>query len=247
MSLGFIPRRSGQLRFSPLRTRALPRCGASLYVAGLCLASPLAAAFDSGSADTLTDVIVTSTKIETPAQYSTQSVTVITEDEIKEKNYTDTTEILRQTTGIQFNQAGGPGQFNYPKLRGFGSGHFLVVVDGVKINEGLSPGVGNFLGQIDPKLIEKIEILRGPKRIFTVPTARRASSPSPPKARSPANIRNSRPNTARWTGKKATVRCAARRGISAIRSISPTPTATASTITKPTGIFRPDQTRLPVG
>ena len=37
------------------------------------------------------------------------------------------------------------------------------VVDGVKINEGLSPGAGNFLGQIDPKLIEKIEILRGPQ------------------------------------------------------------------------------------
>lgn len=163
MSLGFIPRRSGQSRFPSLKSGVLPRCGAGLCGASLCLASPLAVAFDSGSGDTLTDVIVTSTKIETPAQYSTQSVTVITEEEIKEKNYTDTTEILRQTAGVQFKQAGGPGQFNYPKLRGFGSGHFLVVVDGVKINEGLSPGVGNFLGQIDPKLIEKIEILRGPQ------------------------------------------------------------------------------------
>ena len=129
----------------------------------LCFAPQIAAAFDGNtSTELLPEVMVTSTKIEVPVQYSTQSVTIITEEEIKERNYTDTTEILRQAAGIQFKQAGGPGQFNYPKLRGLGSGQFLVVVDGVKVSEGLSPGVGNFLGQIDPKLIERIEILRGP-------------------------------------------------------------------------------------
>lgn len=112
---------------------------------------------------TVDEVVVTATKIERPARYVTDSVTVITAEEIRERNFTDTTEILRQTAGIAFKQAGGPGQFNYPKVRGFGAGHFLVVVDGVKINEGLFPGVGNFIGQIDPKLIERIEILRGPQ------------------------------------------------------------------------------------
>ena len=136
--------------------------GGALGLLGLI--SPLAAAFDNDSAtDALPELMVTASKIETAAQNSTQSVTLITEEEIRERNFTDTTEILRQATGIQFKQAGGPGQFNYPKLRGFGSGQFLVVVDGVKISEALSPGVGNFLGQIDPKLIEKIEILRGPQ------------------------------------------------------------------------------------
>jgi outer membrane cobalamin receptor len=45
--------------------------------------------------------------------------------------------------GIQFKHVGGPGQLDYPKLRGFGSGHFLVLIDGVKVAEGLSPGVGH--------------------------------------------------------------------------------------------------------
>jgi outer membrane cobalamin receptor len=135
----------------------------SVSVLGMGFSGHVSAFDYSSSADVLDEVVVTATKIETLAKDVTGSVTVITEEEIKEKNFTDTTEILRQAAGIQFKQAGGPGQFNYPKLRGFGSGHFLVVVDGVKINEGLSPGVGNFIGQIDPKLIEKIEILRGPQ------------------------------------------------------------------------------------
>jgi outer membrane cobalamin receptor len=152
---------------------------------------PLAAAFDNDSAtDALPELMVTASKIETAAQNSTQSVTLITEEEIRERNFTDTTEILRQATGIQFKQAGGPGQFNYPKLRGFGSGQFLVVVDGVKISEALSPGTGNFLGQIDPKLIEKIEICAVRKRTFMVPTARRASLRLPLKALYPALILN---------------------------------------------------------
>jgi vitamin B12 transporter len=113
-------------------------------------------------AQQLDEVVVTATKIERPARYITDSVTVVTEEEIERQSFTDTTEILRQTAGVQFKQAGGPGQFNYPKLRGFGSGNFLVVVDGVKVNDGLDPGVGNVLGQIDPALIERIEVLRGP-------------------------------------------------------------------------------------
>lgn len=159
MSLGFVP-----VYLQSLKSGPLPRCGAGLCLAGLCLASPLAVAFDTDSTtDTLPEVTVTSTKIDVPAQYSTQSVTIITEEQIRERNFTDTTEVLRQLGGVQFKKAGGPGQFNYPKARGLPSAYFLVVVDGVKINEGLSSGVGNFIGQINPRLIERIEILRGPE------------------------------------------------------------------------------------
>jgi vitamin B12 transporter len=109
------------------------------------------------------EVLVTATKIARPVHYITDSVTIVDEEEIKRQNFSDTTEILRQTAGIQFKQAGGPGQFNYPKMRGLGSGQFLVLIDGVKVNEGVNAGVGTLLGQIDPSLIESIEVLRGPQ------------------------------------------------------------------------------------
>ncbi len=109
------------------------------------------------------EMVVTGTKIKKNIVNLTDSVTLITGEMIKENNFTDLTEVLRFTPGVEFKQAGGPGQFNYPKLRGFAQGHFLVVIDGVKINEAMSGGIGNLLGQIDPKIIEKIEILRGPQ------------------------------------------------------------------------------------
>jgi vitamin B12 transporter len=170
MLFGFILRHSWRLRVRLLKT-CLPQWHTFL-LASFCLISPWAAAFDNESttdmrtdtdADTMSDVIVTSTKIDIPAQFSTQSVTIITEDQIKDGNFSDTTEVLRQLGGIQFKKAGAPGQFNYPKARGLPTAYFLVVVDGVKINEGMSSGVGNFIGQINPKLIERIEILRGPE------------------------------------------------------------------------------------
>ena len=115
------------------------------------------------TATTLSQVVVTATKINQTAEHITDSVTVINEEEIELKNYTDVTEILRLTPSVEFKQAGGPGQFNYPKMRGYGQGHFLVLINGMKINQAYNAGVGSFIGQLDSKLLESVEILRGPQ------------------------------------------------------------------------------------
>ncbi len=110
------------------------------------------------------DVVINATKLDKSLTNLTQSVTVITEEDIKEKSYSDLTEVLRHSAGIEFKQAGGPGQFNYPMLRGFNSSsNLLIVIDGVKINKASSGNVGHLVGQIDPSNVEKIEILRGPQ------------------------------------------------------------------------------------
>ncbi len=114
-------------------------------------------------AHALSDVVVKASKMEQKIEEMTDSVTVISEQEIKEKGFTDLTEVLRYTPSVEFKQAGGPGQFSYPKIRGFGQGHFLMLVNGMKVNEGYSAGVGNFIGQLDTVLLENVEILRGPQ------------------------------------------------------------------------------------
>ncbi len=112
------------------------------------------------------EVVVSSTKLEKSLTDLTQSVTIIGEDEIELKGYTDFTEIMRGQAGLEFKQTGGPGQFNYPKMRGFSSSAILVVVDGVKINQASSGSVDHLLGQIDPTSIERVEILRGPQAVL---------------------------------------------------------------------------------
>ena len=112
------------------------------------------------------EIVVTSTKLEKRITDLTQSVTIIDEERIALNAYTDFTEMLRETAGIEFRQAGGPGQFNHPKMRGFGTSAILVVLDGVKINEASSGGIGHLIGQIDPSSIERVEILRGPQAVL---------------------------------------------------------------------------------
>lgn len=109
------------------------------------------------------EMVVTSTKMERKPEHMTDSVTLITEEELQLKGYTDTTEILRLSPSVEFKQAGGPGQFNYPKMRGYKEGHYLVLVNGMKINEAYNAGVGNFIGHLDTDLIQSVEILRGPQ------------------------------------------------------------------------------------
>lgn len=112
------------------------------------------------------EIVVSSTKLDKSLTDLTQSVTIISEDEIELKGYTDFTEIMRGQAGLEFKQAGGPGHFNYPKMRGFSSSAILVVVDGVKINQASSGSVDHLLGQIDPTSIERVEILRGPQAVL---------------------------------------------------------------------------------
>jgi outer membrane cobalamin receptor len=112
---------------------------------------------------TVEEVIVVGSGIPKSVSEMTHSVTVVDELAIEEAAFTDFTEILRMQPGLEFKQAGGPGQFNYPKLRGLPAQNILVVIDGVKVNSGGSGNVGNLMGQLNPYSIERLEILRGPQ------------------------------------------------------------------------------------
>lgn len=109
------------------------------------------------------EVTVTATKIEKDIDQVTDAVTVIDEESIKDSALTDLSDILRFTPGIGFKRVGGPGQYVYTKMRGFSDGHFAVIIDGMKINEGMSAGTGNLFSKLDPFLIERVEVLRGPQ------------------------------------------------------------------------------------
>lgn len=116
-----------------------------------------------GSQPEAEEVVVKGTKIPKSVTEMTHSVTVVDELEIRNQAFTDVTEILRQQAGLEFKQAGGVGQYNYIKLRGLGAGDVLVVIDGVKINRPSGGDTGHLLSQIDPEIIESVEILRGPQ------------------------------------------------------------------------------------
>lgn len=112
------------------------------------------------------DLTVQSSKMDKEVSQITDAVTIISENQISMSGITDFTDLMRYTPSVQFKRAGGPGQYVYTKMRGFGDGHFVVLIDGMKINESMSAGTGNFFSKLDPFLIERVEILRGPQAVL---------------------------------------------------------------------------------
>ena len=136
-----------------------------VLVAPLLLSSAMALA-DSpdpdGSSSSMQEVEVTATKLGITQAQMTQASEVVSAADIAAQAQTSVTDVLRQQPGIQFQVGGAPGQFIYPRLRGF-SDSTLYVFDGITMNTGGSGDVGYLLGQLDPTMVQSIEVLRGPR------------------------------------------------------------------------------------
>jgi vitamin B12 transporter len=119
---------------------------------------------DSSSADEpLQDVIVSATRIATPASQVGSSVTVITAKEIAAAQLRTVTEILQLVPGLNVVQSGGPGGQTSIFMRGTNSNHTKVLIDGIDVADP-SNALANFdFGQLLAADIERIEVLRGPQ------------------------------------------------------------------------------------
>ena len=126
------------------------------------LVTPLVRAEDAVATPTLLNpVIVTATRTESTEADTLAAVTVITRDEIARAQASDVAELLRDTAGVDIGRTGGPGAVTSAFIRGGNSNHTLVLVDGVRINQATAGGPA--LQNIAPEMIERIEIVKGPR------------------------------------------------------------------------------------
>ncbi|MEN1727966.1 MAG: TonB-dependent receptor [Pseudomonadota bacterium] len=124
----------------------------------LSVSSPLTANDSVEASDTL---VVTAARAEQSQSDSLSSVTVISRAEIERSQAPDLIELLRMEAGLDISRTGGPGGQTSVFLRGSNSNHTLVLIDGVRV---AAAGTGAFTWEIlDPSLIERIEIVRGPR------------------------------------------------------------------------------------
>ncbi len=121
---------------------------------------PLSQAFsaETVSGDT---VVVTATRTAQTADASMASVQVIGRDDIERAQANDVAELLRFSAGIDIGRNGGPGQQTSVFIRGAESNQTLLLIDGVKVNNATTGGAP--WQNIDPGLIDRIEIVRGPR------------------------------------------------------------------------------------
>jgi vitamin B12 transporter len=108
-------------------------------------------------------IIVTATRIATPAKEIASSVTVITRKELERSKKTYVIEALQEVMGLSIVQSGPMGGSATALLRGANSEHTLVMIDGVELNDPITPSRTCDLAHLSLDSVERIEILRGPQ------------------------------------------------------------------------------------
>jgi vitamin B12 transporter len=114
------------------------------------------------TAPTQPDMVVTATRIPTPAERIPAATTVIDRRDIEERGYVTLADALATVPGFRLVQAGGLGQQASGFVRGTNSRHVLVLRDGVPVNEPSEPNAAFNFGNELLGDIERIEVVRGP-------------------------------------------------------------------------------------
>jgi vitamin B12 transporter len=111
----------------------------------------------------LSEIIISANKTETPYYSIASSVDVITSEEIRKMQSISVVEILKRVPGISIIQQGGYGKLANVFSRGANPNHTLVLVDGIEMNDASSPNNAFDFGGLGIYDIDRIEIVRGPQ------------------------------------------------------------------------------------
>jgi vitamin B12 transporter len=114
-------------------------------------------------------VVVSATRFDIPLDQSPASVTVISSEDLEQKQIERVSDALRQVPGLSVVQTGTVGQLTSVFTRGLRSEHTQVLLDGVPINQGLQ-GAFNF-ADLTTDDIDRIEVVRGPQSTLYGPRA----------------------------------------------------------------------------
>lgn len=108
-------------------------------------------------------IVVSANRSETALHEVGSSITVITREEIEQRQKPFVLDLLRTVPSVDVVQQGGAGGLTYVGIRGDKPEHTLVLMDGVRMNDPASTGVSFDFSTLTTDNIERIEILRGPQ------------------------------------------------------------------------------------
>jgi vitamin B12 transporter len=114
-------------------------------------------------------VVVSATRFDIPLDQSPASVSVISSEDLEQKQIERVSDALREVPGLSVVQTGTAGQLTSVFTRGLRSEHTQVLLDGIPINQGLQ-GAFNF-ADLTTDDIDRIEIVRGPQSTLYGPRA----------------------------------------------------------------------------
>lgn len=111
--------------------------------------------------DSVEHISIYANRTATPQQDVLASVTVLERDDIIARQASDLPALLAQLPGISLARSGGRGQLSSVFVRGGETDHTLVLIDGVR--SGSATAGAKSLATLPLELIERIEVIRGPR------------------------------------------------------------------------------------
>jgi len=108
-------------------------------------------------------IVVTASRSEQLIMELGSSVSVISAQELKNSGKENVLSALQQIRGLDVSQSGGLGKESSIFIRGANSEHSLVLLDGIELNDPISPGRSFDLAHFTLDNIERVEIVRGPQ------------------------------------------------------------------------------------
>ncbi|MEA1971362.1 MAG: TonB-dependent receptor [Thermodesulfobacteriota bacterium] len=121
---------------------------------------------EESDAITMEETVVTASRLEEPLKYSPDSVTIVTEKEIREKGTQTVIDVLRDVPGISIAQNGSFGASASIYLRGTPNAHTLIMIDGVRVGDSMAIDGTMSITDISTDNIERIEIVRGAQSVL---------------------------------------------------------------------------------
>src|SRR5437773_1288260 len=156
-------------RQHPRRVRfPIPLAALLAFAPLVCLAQQPSPTPSPGEAEAQ-QVVVSATRFDIPLDQSPASVSVISSEDIEQKQCERVGDALREVPGLSVVQTGTAGQLTSVFIRGLRSEHTQVLLDGIPINQGLQ-GAFNF-ADLTTEDIGRIEVVRGPQSTLYGPRA----------------------------------------------------------------------------
>jgi vitamin B12 transporter len=149
--------KTGGVQWNRAWLRLLLACG--LLLGGLAGLARLALAFEAAAPR-----VISATRTEMPPEQVASAISVITREELDERQVRYVSDALRAVPGLAVNRAGSFGGLTQVRIRGAEGNHTLVLIDGIEMND---PSFSEYdFGNLLVGDIERIEVLRGPQSVL---------------------------------------------------------------------------------
>jgi vitamin B12 transporter len=108
-------------------------------------------------------ILVTGSVLDETLENTGSSVSVVSEQDLKDGQYRNAIDALQQVPGVDVVQSGGNGGNAAVFLRGGNSEHTLILLDGVELNNPATANRSFNMANLTLENIERIEVIRGPQ------------------------------------------------------------------------------------